>query len=175
MAVRAGVDVITHVPRDGVIDAETLAHMAANGQVAVPTLTQMAALAGGRAEAGSYAYSRDSVTALHTARIPILAGTDAFSGPLLPEPVRHGESLHRELALLVEAGLTPPEAQRTAPVLPAWHFALTDRGAVEPGLRADLVLLDGDPLTDITATRRVSRIWCAGIEITPTRTDGDTS
>ena len=45
MAVRAGADVITHVPRDGVIDPETVAHLAAGGQVAVPTLTQMAAVA----------------------------------------------------------------------------------------------------------------------------------
>lgn len=166
-AVRAGADVITHVPLDGVIDPETLAHMAAEGRVAVPTLTMMAALGSGRAGTGSYAHSRDSVTALHAAGIPILAGTDAFSGPLLPQPVRHGESLHRELALLVEAGLTPLEALRSATVLPARHFGLPDRGAVEPGLRADLVLLDGDPLTDITATRRVARIWCAGVEITP--------
>ena len=101
---------------------------------------------------------------MHTAGIPILAGSDAFAAPLLPEPVRHGESLHHELALLVEAGLTPPEALRSATVLPARHFGLTDRGAVEPGLRADLVLLDGDPLTDITATRRIARVWCAGLD-----------
>lgn len=162
MAVAAGADVITHVPRDGVLDADTIAQMAARGQVAVPTLTMMAAVTG---PPSGYGHSRDSVTALHAAGVSILAGTDAFSAPMLPEPVLPGESLHRELALLVEAGLTPAEALRGATELPARHFGLGDRGTIAPGLRADLVLLDGDPLADITATRRIARIWCAGVEV----------
>ena len=48
--------------------------------------------------------------------------------------------------------------------LPARHFGLADRGAVEPGKRADLLLLSGDPVADITATRRIQRVWCAGVE-----------
>ncbi|MFG2495391.1 hypothetical protein ACGFSD_30685 [Streptomyces caniferus] len=49
----------------------------------------------------------------------------------------------------------------------ARHFGLTDRGAVEPGLRADLVLVDGAPIADIRATRQIRRIWCGGTEHTP--------
>lgn len=172
MAVRAGADIVTHVPRDGVVDEATVARMAEAGQVAVPTLTMMRAVIKQAGPPGDdYSYSRDSVTALHAAGVPILAGTDAISGPgPLPNPVTHGGSLHRELSLLVDAGLSPTEALRAAMSLPARHFGLGDRGAVSAGLRADLVLLDGDPTEDITTTNRITRIWCCGSEITP-RTD----
>jgi imidazolonepropionase-like amidohydrolase len=168
-AVHAGADVITHVPRDGVLDADTLARMAEQGTVTVPTLAMMeAVIKGARPEGQDYAYSRDSVTALHAAGIPVLAGTDAFSGPApIPDPVTHGSGLHHELALLVEAGLTPAEALRAATALPARHFGLPDRGAVQAGLRADLVLVDGDPLADIGATRGIKRVWAAGTDVTP--------
>jgi len=65
------------------------------------------------------------------------------------------------------AGLSPAEALRAATSRPAQVFGLSDRGAVEPGLRADLVLIEGDPLTDIRATRCIRRIWCAGVEHVP--------
>jgi imidazolonepropionase-like amidohydrolase len=153
------------VPRDGIVDAETVARMVESGQIAVPTLTMMEAVVSQLGPPGDdYAYSRDSVAALHTAGVPILAGTDAASVPMLPHPVRHGESLHNELALLVDAGLTAVEALRSATVLPARYFDLDDRGAVAPGLRADLVLVEGNPLVDITATRRIRHVWCAGVE-----------
>ncbi|MFB9463482.1 amidohydrolase family protein [Streptomyces cinereospinus] len=168
-AVRAGADVVTHVPRDGVLDSDTIARMTEQGQVAVPTLAMMeAVINGARPHGQDYAYSRDSVAALHAAGVPVLAGTDAFSGPApIPDPVTHGPGLHHELVLLVDAGLTPAEALQAATALPARHFGLHDRGAVRPGLRADLLLVDGDPLTDITATRRIKRIWAAGADITP--------
>jgi imidazolonepropionase-like amidohydrolase len=46
--------------------------------------------------------------------------------------------------------------------VPACHFGLTDRGRILPGLRADLVLVDGDPTTDITATRSITDVWRRG-------------
>ncbi|MEU7788034.1 amidohydrolase family protein [Amycolatopsis sp. NPDC049159] len=160
-AVRAGADVVTHVPRDGVLDAETAARMAAQGQVAVPTLTMMAALTT-KLGAEGYEASRGSVAALHAAGVPILAGTDAFSAPMLPFPVVQGASLHDELVLLAGAGLSEVDVLRAATELPARHFGFADRGAVREGLRADLVLVDGDPTRDITATAKVRRVWAAG-------------
>ncbi|MFE3703107.1 hypothetical protein ACFXO7_35170, partial [Nocardia tengchongensis] len=53
---------------------------------------------------------------------------------------------------------------------PARHFGLSDRGAIAPGLRADLVLLDADPLADIAATRAIRAIWCGGTEHAPAQT-----
>lgn len=89
--------------------------------------------------------------------MPILAGTDA------PNPgTAHGATLHRELELLVRAGLSPLAALQAATSLPAAAFALRDRGRIAPGLRADLVLVDGDPTHDVLATRAIVAIWKLG-------------
>jgi imidazolonepropionase-like amidohydrolase len=108
-----------------------------------------------------------SVADLRAAGVGILAGTDANDAPGTPAEVRHGASLHDEFALLARAGLTNAEILRAATADTARAFGLTDRGAVEPGLRADLVLLDGDPIRDITAARDLRAVWCAGTEVTP--------
>jgi imidazolonepropionase-like amidohydrolase len=161
MALAARVDVVTHVPLDTALDERAVARMVADGTVAVPTLTMMEGIAE-RRPGSDYAAARSSVTAMYRAGVPILAGTDANTAPGGPAQVPHGESLHHELELLVDAGLSTVDALRAATVLPARHFRLPDRGAVTPGLRADLVLVDGDPTSDISATRRVQGVWCAG-------------
>jgi imidazolonepropionase-like amidohydrolase len=80
-----------------------------------------------------------------------MAGTDA---PAMPGDGM-GCGLHRELALLVEAGLTPYEALRTATAVPGAFFAQKlhgeKAGVVEVGARADLILLSRNPLADISA------------------------
>lgn len=105
----------------------------------------------------SYDAGRESVRRFHKAGVPILAGTDA------PNPgTLHGASMHRELELLVEASLTPAEALAAATSLPAEKFALADRGRIAPRLRADLVLVEGDPTQDIKATRKIVGVWKRG-------------
>lgn len=101
-----------------------------------------------------------SVRALHEAGVAILAGTDAGN-----PGTAHGASLHGELELLVRAGMTPAQALAAATAVPAKRFGLDDRGRVAPGLRADLVLVDGDPTTDITTTRAIARIWKNGYAV----------
>ncbi len=103
-----------------------------------------------------------SVRALHQAGVDILAGTDV-SEPL-PEfgGLAHGVSLHHDLQLLVQAGLTESEALQAATVIPARRFGLLDRGRIAPGLRADLVLVDGDPLTNISDSLSVRAVWNRG-------------
>jgi len=178
MALAAGVDVITHIPLDAALDDATVTRMVAAGTIAVPTLTMMDAVGRLRFGAGwdspesaapavgpGYHNARRSVRLLHEAGVPILAGTDANASPGAPAPIRHGESLHLELELLVDAGFTPAEALSAATSLPTRYFSLTDRGAVRPGQRADLVLVAGDPLAKITDSRHVQRVWCAGIEV----------
>ena len=104
-----------------------------------------------------------AVKQLKAAGVPILAGTDA------PNPgTAHGASLHRELELLVQAGLTPTEALAAATSTPAAAFHLSDRGRIAPGLRADLVLVNGDPTKDILATRDVVTVWKGGVPLTRT-------
>jgi imidazolonepropionase-like amidohydrolase len=112
------------------------------------------------------------VRALHRAGIAVLAGTDAnYSDPdgegnaILTAYAGHGIALHHELELLVRAGLTPAAALAAATSVPARLFGLADRGHVAPGLRADLLLVDGDPATDITATRNIAAIWRNGVRL----------
>lgn len=90
--------------------------------------------------------------------VPILAGTD-LGGPF----IYPGFSLHDELALLVEVGLTPLDALRAATLNPARYLAMTDSlGTIAPGQLADLVLLDGNPLEDIRNTERIRAVITRG-------------
>src|SRR5437016_3478320 len=88
----------------------------------------------------------DTTRILHDAGVPILAGSDQ---------VVPGSSLHRELELLVRAGLTPIEAIRAATTIPNHILGVTDAGAIAAGQRADLVILDANPLDDIRNIRGV--------------------
>ena len=103
-------------------------------------------------------YAEQTVSALKAAHVPLLAGTDA------PNPgTTHGASIHRELELLVRAGLTPAEALTAATATPAAAFHLTNRGEIAPGKRADLLLVKGDPTRDIAATRDIISVWKLGV------------
>lgn len=100
---------------------------------------------------------RDLAT-LHHAGIPILAGSDepAFACP--------GDALVRELALFVERlGITPYDAIVSATLAPAALFGLEDSlGTIQPGKLADLVLIEGDPLTDISQLSKVRAVVANG-------------
>ncbi|MDN8622665.1 amidohydrolase family protein [Corynebacterium sanguinis] len=180
MSLAAGADIITHAPLDRALDDATAETMLAQGTVFIPTLTMMEGIAANLTAAGvpgvSYAPAHESTRAMHAAGVPVLAGTDAgadaymhdedaYIGSFTRALPTYGESMHDELALLVDAGLSTAEALRAATSTAAHAFSLDDRGAITPGLRADLVLVDGDPLTDIAAARRVLRVWCGGIEV----------
>ncbi len=167
MAQRAGVTVLTHVPLDQALDQAAAAGAVAAGRVLIPTLAMMEGVARPAAAGRDYAAARASVTVMYHAGVPILAGTDANDEAAGPAMISHGSSLHHELELLVEAGLTAVDALRAATSRPARYFGLADRGVIEAGRRADLVLIDRDPLRDITATRSIRRIWCGGAEVQP--------
>ena len=106
----------------------------------------------------SYEAAETSIKQLRAAGVPILAGTDAGN-----PGTSHGAALHRELELLVKAGLTPIEALAAATSVPAKTFRLGDRGRIAKGMRADLVLVNGDPSVDITATRAIDGVWKQGV------------
>jgi imidazolonepropionase-like amidohydrolase len=101
----------------------------------------------------------DMTLAMFRAGVPFLAGTDTAAGVhIFP-----GFSLHQELALFVQAGLTPLQALQTATLNPAKFMnRLADLGTVERGKLADLVLLDANPLDDIANTRRIRAVVLAG-------------
>ncbi|HUP45610.1 MAG TPA: amidohydrolase family protein [Thermoanaerobaculia bacterium] len=101
---------------------------------------------------------RDLVAALDAAGAKILAGTDTPNPFVVP-----GVSLHRELELLVAAGLTPKEALAAATREAAAFAGEADEwGTIEEGKRADLLLLHRNPLEDIAATRNLDRVMVRG-------------
>jgi len=100
---------------------------------------------------------RQIIVALHEAGAGLLLGSDApqiFNVP--------GFSVHRELGFMVAAGLTPFEALSTGTTAPA-RFLGTNTGTIENGKDADLVLLDANPLLDISNSRRVHGVMIRGV------------
>lgn len=98
------------------------------------------------------------VAELKRAGVDMMAGTDTPIGLLTP-----GFSLHEELALLVRGGLTPLEAIASATLRPAQYFELDDElGRIDRGMRADLVLLEANPLDDIRNTRSIRAVMKDG-------------
>jgi imidazolonepropionase-like amidohydrolase len=125
-----------------------------------PSLRGLAAMSFPPRAGTSCAGTDEAVRQLARAGVPILTGTDA------PAPGQtYGAALHGELELLVGAGLSPAQALVAATSAPARAFRLTDRGRIAPGLRADLVLVDGDPTADIRATRRIVSVWKRGVAV----------
>lgn len=94
---------------------------------------------------------------LHEAGVLLLAGSDIVNPLTFP-----GESLHEELELFVEAGLTPAEALRTATMNAGTYFGDPAHGRVAVGSQADLVLLTANPLEDISNTRSIEGVMVDG-------------
>ncbi|KAK8062901.1 amidohydrolase [Apiospora hydei] len=132
---RAGFDVVTHVPLDEPLMRDVAESMAVRGMVAVPTLTMMESFARSwvmwllARRTMDFEHSLCSVHAMKEAGVPILAGTDSHSAGVLYE-IPAGKSLHHELELLVRAGLTTEETLRAATSRAARCFSLEDRGGL---------------------------------------------
>jgi imidazolonepropionase-like amidohydrolase len=190
-AINAGADGLAHLFVGSTCDRSFGALVAAHHAFVIPTLTVLHSICGPTASRhqlisdlnlepfltpGNIARLRETfpsssaglscagaakaIKELKAAGVPILAGTDA------PNPgTTYGASLHEELVLLVEAGLTPLEALVAATSASAQAFHVQDRGRIAPGLRADLVLVKGNPDEDILATRNIMAVYKAGIAI----------
>ncbi|GAA0933769.1 hypothetical protein GCM10009560_40270 [Nonomuraea longicatena] len=194
LAVEAGVDGLTHMFMGGEGLRPLAERMAAADVFVISTLALYAALSGwpppasldgriatrlnaptraalGRPPAGfpelpgAGTAALATAEVLHLAGVTLLAGTDANDGPGRPFPTVHGAGLHLELERLTSAGLTPAEALSAATSVPAARFGLRDRGLVRAGHRADLLLAEGNPTTDITATRSITAVWQQGVRI----------
>src|SRR5262249_18107059 len=100
----------------------------------------------------------DLVSVIRRANVEILAGTDTANPYCFP-----GFGLHDELALLTKAGLTPMEALQAATRNAAKYLGLLDScGTVEQGKIANLVLLDADPLAEISNTQKINAVVVGG-------------
>jgi imidazolonepropionase-like amidohydrolase len=188
-AIEAGADGLAHLFTGAAVSPDFAQLAARRGVFVVPTLTVLYGSCGrsiaarvaadtllqpyirpsmrGRAamtfppRAGvSCAGTDEAVRQLARAGVPLLAGTDA------PSPgATYGASVHGELELLVGAGLSPVQALTAATSAAARAFRLDDRGRVARGMRADLVLVAGDPTRDIQATRRIVDVWKRGVAV----------
>jgi imidazolonepropionase-like amidohydrolase len=179
--VEAGADGIVHLPVDQVPGHELVSAMKAQEVFVVPNLS-LARPEGDRLiddpvigpmlteqevenlrnfrsnhREGGDQVAYESVKAFREGGVTILSGTDSPNGGTTV-----GASMHIELELLVEAGLTPVEAMAAATSTPARVFGLADRGRIAEGLLADMLLVEGSPDRSISDTRKIVMVWKAG-------------
>ena len=197
-AVSLGADGLMHVWRDAIVDEEQAARIADAGAFVVPTLSVMASMggkamepelleaagdtpvssmqrqslaarfSGGDVQRGTAAddVALENVRRLRAAGVRLIAGTDA------PNPgTAAGLSLHAELRLLLRAGLSGAEALAAATSVPAALFGLDDRGVIEAGRIADLVLVGGDLENDLSLSPRLVAMWKDGYRVDRSRVD----
>ena len=185
-AIAAGVDGLAHLFEGNTVTPDFGTFAAKHGVFVIPTLSVLYAACGkpdgpgiakdadamkrvfprfgSQLEMSSAAskFSCDAapqaIRQLVAAKVPVLAGTDA------PAPgLTYGASLHRELEHLVNAGFTPAAAIAAATSATARAFRMNDRGHIRTGMRADMLLVEGDPSKDIRATRNIVAIWKRGV------------
>lgn len=164
-ALRAGVDSIEH---GTFLDADSIRLFKARGARLVPTLLAGDTVGAWARDPASYLGARAREKALtvgprmveatrraHQSGVRIAFGTDSSVS-------RHGQNA-REFALLVQAGLTPLDAIRSATTAGAAHLGLSASiGSLSPGKSADLIAVTGDPLSDVTELERVRFVMKAG-------------
>jgi hypothetical protein len=172
-------DAIQHVPDDGLLCPKVVRTLLHQRQYVTPTLNifqyghndPLLALFFG-IEPGSNRTLENAVAnakLLYEAGVPVIAGTDAVglfpvNGTAVGVPF--GLTLHYEMQNFVELlGMSPAEAINAATRESArWH-GLSDRGTVEIGKRADLLLLNSNPLQNISNSLDIDRVWAFGIEV----------
>lgn len=169
LAVNAGVDVLHHLPQGEIIPQAVINIMKSKDLTAVPTLLMdkgMCEVAKhSMPERGAdYSLVKQNFETLHNAGVRIIAGTDAnYTNKMNFLP--HGKSMHTELELMTDAGFTTLEALVSATSLPAKTFGLGKRGVISCGYRADLLLIEGNPLDNISDIKNIRKIWVAGVEV----------
>ncbi|KAL1610188.1 hypothetical protein SLS60_001853 [Paraconiothyrium brasiliense] len=128
------------------------------GLIGESAVNNMCNCMGFAAQHGKVEYAYQSVRTLRDAGVDILC--DA-AGPAVG--TAFGLSMHQELNIFVnKVGMTPQEALRSATSLVAKRFQFEDRGRLVEGLNADLLLVEGDPLSDIDATLNIRGVWREG-------------
>jgi len=187
--VAEGVDILAHSIRDKVVDDDIIAAMKERGVTYIPTLFLDEAffIYGDKPEWMGTGFFKnalepgvedlfatfkekpgsrevlqramENVKRLHDAGIKIGLGTDSGAQPLRVQ----GFGEHRELQLLVQAGLTPPEVVRIATGGSAEIIGKAARtGTLEQGKQADFIILGADPTTDIRNTTSIEQVWIGG-------------
>ncbi|MBK6802496.1 amidohydrolase family protein [Novosphingobium sp.] len=169
IAAAADVDVIAHSIQDAPLDDAAVAGIKAAGTFYAPTLAiyQLKPEETGpgrkddpvtRQRIRKWGFAEDNLRRLFAAGVPIALGTDAGIGG-----ARHGYSTLQEMELLVGAGLSPKAALLAGTANSALALGLAgDRGTIEVGKRADLVLIDGKPWETIADVYKIDRVFVDG-------------
>lgn len=168
VAARAGVDIITHSLQDRPLTNEEVGLIKTKGTGDTPTLAVYEPTKSGQSRDPDdpksvqsfrkFDYALGNAKKLHDAGVLVALGTDAGM-PGTP----HGVSTLHEMELLVRAGLTPTEALMAGTALSAKAInQLDDRGTIEKGKRADLVLIKGEPWKTISDVRKTDRVFIDG-------------
>ena len=172
-------DGIQHVPDDGILDNAIIQKIKSQTQFVTPTLNifefaysnpVLQPFFGITPNSNrSLNHAETNAKLLYEAGVPLIAGTDAIGSITLNGTVvsiPFGLTLHLEMQHLVEiVGMSPAEAINAATREAAKRHRVLDRGEVEVGKRADLVMLNSDPLVSIGNTRDVERVWVEGVEV----------
>jgi imidazolonepropionase-like amidohydrolase len=109
----------------------------------------------------------NNIKKLHAAGIPIVMGSDSGNWPVMPQ-MFHGPTSIREIELLTLAGVTPLEAIKSSTYLPAKMLGMDqDIGTIEEGKIADLIIVKGNPLSDIKSLKNVKWTIKDGVAKTP--------
>lgn len=157
-------DMLIHIPIGEELPRELAEQIAVQGMAVMPTLVMMKAFA----DSPLYGFEKDdyqdavnAIQLLHSLGVPILVATDANPGGFVPAII-HGTDLHREMQLLVEAGLSPLTVLQGATSLPAEAFGLEGVGSIATGEPATMVLVEGRPDQQITDSTKIVQIWVNG-------------
>lgn len=162
-AVEANADILLHVPMKETFPEELAKTIAKKGIVVAPTLVMMEAFTRSGQfgyKASHYPNAEAAVKLLHDCGVTILAATDANSASYVPA-VAHGSSIHREMELLVKAGLSATEVLTAATSKNADAFEL-NAGRIAPGQPATMLLVDGRPDREITDISKIKQLWING-------------
>lgn len=165
-------DFIQHTPADGNLTDEMVAAIVANKQHVTPTVNIFR-----QSEAADQAlHLTDEVAAsvnftvpynvkkMYDAGVPLLVGTDSSINANGPAVIYFGSSMHTEMKLLSSYGVSNLDVLKGATSRAAQAYQMLDRGVIAPGMRADLLMIQGNPLEDISAIDNIKRVWTAGIE-----------
>lgn len=167
-AVNGEVDIINHIPRAETMPQEIIDDIKKKNLVVDPTLLMQKGMINNMSKlypdrAGNYDHVLDTVRRMHEAGVRMIGGTDSNMTNKM-NFIPHGEAAHTEIDLWSEAGFSNSEIIHAFTDEAADVFHLSDRGSITPGKRADLILVDGNPLEDIKEIHNIDKVWINGVD-----------
>lgn len=161
MTIKSNADILIHVPLKESIPMELIKQIRLQNMAVIPTLVMMRAFCksfrfGFKNE--DYHNAETSIHRLYSNKVPILTGTDSNNALFVPK-INYGSSLHKEMELLVDAGMPPIEVLKSATSRVAEVFGIQGCGILMPEIKTDMILINGRPDKHISDIRNIKSIW----------------